>query len=857
MTRWSTASAQQPALSLPACMLVLLCGLLQSAWVPADEDRKTELDEAIALYRAEGAAAALPEFKRLLAGFEAAQDEAGETLTRRYIGESYWRLGEFERSRGELDRAVSLARKTGDRSVEGRALNVLGLLEWDIGQYDRALAMFREAHAIAVETDDSRLAASTLNNRGLVQDERGDYSASLQDYEQALSLFGKAGDRRGQGDALGNIGGVHLLLGRYRPALEYYRRALKISEELGSKPSMTIDHGNIALCLLGLGRADEAIGHFDRALQLARESGMSQEEAYWQRGKAGALVSQGRYGPGLEQYRAALKTYEEMGANSLLLDARHDLGMLMLTLGDPASAESQFQNAIELAREIGNQRALTANLLALGDLHYRRDRPEEAEALYGQAYQRAQAAGEVNLEVEGLLRLAQVDRSLGIQDRAGRLAAEAVGLSNRVGAVLLEAESWFAVAEAARGRSRADQALAAYERAGDVMQSPGDPDLLWRIRYGRARTFEQAQRLEDAVQELLAAVRIIEGVRERLREERFRSGWVEDKYRVYMDLVRLQLRLGNTRAAFAAAERLKARNFLAQMEQGPLPQTDHPDAGRVSELRGRIRHLQRMLAAEQERELPDRRQMAIQAFSAELVRAEREYQSLLDDRRVAHPRRVAVQVPELEAIQQRLEPHEALIEFVMADDDLMTFILRRGGLTAVTLPAPGAELTARVDLLRELIQQPDGQGWRGPARALGALLIDPLLEGEALDGVSHLSLVPHGVLNYLPFAALLLGPDTDGLLIEKYTLSYLPAAAALAVESTPTRSVRTLLALAPAASRLKHAPREARSVAAMFKADADLLVGPSATESAVKARAADFRVLHFATHGLISEERRL
>ena len=817
----------------------------------------TDLELTVARYRADGAEAALPLFESLLADYRQAGDRAGEAAATRYVGECHWRLGNLSQSGELLEEALRLSRLAGDRHLEGRTLNVLGLLEWDRGDYESALVNFGRANAIAIELDDRRLAASTLNNRGLVRDELGDYRTSLDDFETALRLFEQENDRRGQGDALGNIGGVHLLLGRYALALQQYQMALAISEELGLKPAMTIDHGNIAMSLLGLGRTSEALEHFDQALALARDTGMVQEEAYWQRGKGNALISQGAYDLGLEYHQAALAAYQASGARTLLLSAQHDMGMLTLTLGDLVTAEKWFQRAVRLAREIGHEQALTENLLALGDLNLRRDGLEEADALYQEALTRAATAGEQQLEALALLRLARLDRLQNRQAAVADHAQRALIIAQRIESLPIAAEAWFEKAEAARGQSAFDQALEGYGQSQILAGTDGDPVLLWQIHYGRALGLEQKGELEAAVTELESAVRVIEGVRERLSEDRYRAGWVEDKYRVYVDLVRLQLELGKTQAAFSTAERLRARSFLSQLDRRPVVSADGAEAERQVVLRERIRQLQRALTAEQQRVVPERRQAALNAFSTELMQAEREFQAYLDDRKGSSGNPGLISVPDVEQLQDSLDEASALLEYVVGERGLVIFVVRKGSLVAITLPLRKDELAARVDLLRELIQQPEGSGWRKPAGALATTLLAPVQRKGLLTGIRHLDVVPHGILNYLPFALLPMDGPGQRLLIEEFTLAYLPAAAALALSPGSDPPVRSLLAMAPERSRLRFASREAASVAELFEPGARLLLGKQATESAFKLDAGQFRILHFATHGVFNRQNPL
>jgi CHAT domain-containing protein len=809
-----------------------------------------ELESAIGLYRAEGAEKALPEFERLHTLFEDRGDRLNESRAERYIGESHWQLGNYEQSRTHLDAALGLMREQGQRLDEGKTLNVLGLLEWDLGNYDQAIVDFEQASMIGVELDDQRLAGSTMNNLSLVYDELGDYQTSLKQYQQALELYKGADFPRGESDTLGNIGGVYLLLGRYKDALGYYQRALEISETLESKPSMGLDHGNLGLSYLGLGQVDIALEHFDLALELAIETGMRKEEALWRRSKGNALIRKGQYDLGLENHRAALAIYEEINARSLLLDALHDMGRIHLTLGDPVSAEQYFLRGMQIAREIGLAQAVTVNLLALGDLQFRRAHLEAADALFTQALQRATEAGELNFQTESLLRLTVVHREQRRFEEAVTEARQALAIAKRIEAGYELAEAWFAIGELARIQGQPDAAMGAYASAQLVSGESADPDLLWQIHYGRAQAQIQGDDRQDAIAELQAAVRIIESARSRLHEERFKAGYVQNKYKVYVDLVRLQLELGLTRDAFSTAERLRSRSFLDQLENsGPITRNEQERQMEFA-LRERIRQLNTALEEEQRQAPVDRRQLAVNAFSVELLEAEREYQAFLDDFKGRSAIGQAARLPALAEVQARLKTGEALIEYVVSDERLMIFVMQSDKLSSVTREIRQTDLFAKVNLLRELIQSPTDKSWWAPAASLADSLIKPLQQEDLLDGVDHLYLIPHGILNYLPFALLPLNSAfNESVVMEQYSLTYLPAAVTLVRKKTNTTAPKSLLAMAPANAGLRYAIEEARSITDLYQPDSRLLSGTGATESAFKKQADNYDVLHLSTHG--------
>jgi len=833
-----------------ACTLafgLLLASTLQGETLGLDP----QLDAAVALYRQDGAQTALPQFERLAREYGKAGRTREEAAAIHYTGECHWRLGNFKDSHRDLDRALALERSSNDRAGEGRTLNVLGLLAWDEGNYDQAIAQFKAAGTVAHELGDKKLEGASLNNLSLVYDELGDYDTSLAQYTKVLELYRSVDFPRGVGDTLGNIGGVHLLLGQFKEALGYYQQALKISEELNSTASMSQDHGNVALCLLGLGEADDALKHFDQAIALSKQAGMRQDQAYWMRQKGNGLIQLGQYDRGLAAHRAALLVYEELGAKAELAEALHDTGRLHLLLGDPDSAERYFTRALALSRQAGLARGITQNLIALGDLQFRRKAFDAATKLYQQAQQRSAKSGERQLQAQSLLRLAQVDREQQQLVPATTRAAQALVIAREIEARPLEAEALLAQGDLQRRQGQLADALQSFKSAEAALESTRDPDLLWRIDYGRARTQEARGETRAAIDSLLSAVRTIEGVRNRLQEPRFRAGFVDDKYEVYIDLVRLQLQLGRTDEAFSTAERLRARSFADQLGGRTPLQLSDDDRRREAQLLDRIRQLQLVLSDEGSDGQPARAQRAMNRFSQELQRAEQEYQAFLDDHAGARTSSNPTDTTSgLANVQRRLRDDEALIEYVVAPDSVMTFVVTRAAVTARTTPLRLADLNSRIALLRDLAQRPGDDRWLKPAARLSADLVTPLLTDRKLTGIRRLYVVPHGVLNYLPFAVLPIDTAPAGsLLIDRYAVTYLPAAATLLQAPDAQPAPRSLLAMAPARSRLRYAPDEVRSIDAMFEPNARLLLGAGATESQFKRLAGGFSMLHLATHG--------
>ena len=690
-------------------ILAVLLGFLAPFQVASAQDSvDPRLKIAETLYREEGPEKALPEFEQLATEFYKQQDHLDEAVAVHFIGVCHWRIGNFDEARKHLDLALAMKRNLGNRLQEAKTLNVLGLLDWELGHYDQATDNFTVASEIGRELGDKKLEGATLNNLSLVYDELGDYQTSLTQYEQVLDIYSGADFPRGEADTLGNIGRVHLLLGNYGKALDFFEQALEINEQLDSKVSMSQDNGSVALSYLGLGELDIALSYFERAIELSEETGMQYDLAYWLGGKGNALVRKGLYDQALTQYRNMLAIYEEQGAHAELIEALHDMGQLHMLLGDPRSAEDYLSQAIALERNSGRERNITENLIALGDLEIRRERLSEAIGLYGEARERAKAVGEQAHLTVSLLRLSQANLEQQQTALALEQANQALELSRMNDARPLEGEALYMLAEVDRSDGQPSNAIERYAEAEATLAQSGDPELLWQIHYGRAMAHEALGDKRAAVDALIVAVTIIESVRDRLIEQRFRSGYLQDKYEVYIELVRLQLDLDLTEEAFSTAERLRARSYATQLDRGGWPEFSSNDQRKAHALRERIQQLQRALSDEETKALPERRQAAVQTFSTELLLAQRDYQIFMDDR--GQEPRLAGEMPEIPSsaqIQAKLTHDDVLLEYVIGQENLVVFALTSAEILASSRPTSRDDIARRVELLRDLIRTPE------------------------------------------------------------------------------------------------------------------------------------------------------
>jgi CHAT domain-containing protein/Tfp pilus assembly protein PilF len=850
---------------LPALILCLTLLANGQAPVVASSSRNLSnadsaaevLSHARKLYFEEGARVALPEFEKALALFRRQKDGKGEAITLGLIGNCYKKLGEYPKALDYLQRALTMKRDLGDRTEEGKTLSNLGLVYWEMGQYPAAIEHFNKAIAIGNQLGDRRLEGAARNNLGLVYDELGDYRRSLAEYNHTLELYRGTDFEAGISDAIANIGGTHLLLGEFSKALEYYQQAFEIDERNKLKSGLALDLQNIGLCYTGMGRLTEALESFDRSIKMATEAGLKKELTDSRKGKASALVQLGRYTAALSEFNALLSDYESAGMKPSLIEGLGDLGNLELRLGDVASAERDFRRALELSRGINQTRGVTVNLIALGDLEWRRKRFKEAAIQYGEALARANESKDQGSAANAHIQLAHTLRELGQLAEAKTEADLALEIARNTQARLLETEALYALAETARAAKLYDEALKRFDSGRELVLTTGSPEMSWRLDFGRGQTLEKLGRDEDALTAYQNAVKTIEQVRSELREDRFRAGYIEDKYQVYVTLVELLLKLKRISEAFSFAERLRARSYLELVNRGQSPTRSESQRQTEAALRARIRKLQEQVEAESSKAAPEQRRQSVAVFSSELREAESDYQKFLSDMLPSDSAYAAVlsmKVPTTGEVQQLLPRGTALVEYVLADDNLLTFVLTANGLQATAVPVRATDVKSKVTLLRDRMLHKETNEWQLPAAALYQILIAPIETAGWLKGVNRIYLIPHADLHYVPFAALIRQPGNRSRpLMEDYTLAYLPAASTLVYREDPKGAAKSVFALAPANTRLLYARQESQDVSGFFPQHRKVLVGVQATESSFKRFADRYDVIHLATHGYFNK----
>ncbi|MGD9804861.1 MAG: CHAT domain-containing protein [Hyphomicrobiaceae bacterium] len=657
----------------------------------------------------------------------------------------------------------------------------------------------------------------------------------------------------------------------FTAALAAYQRLLAATRaELGP------DHEQVAIQAYSLGLVAEAAGRLDVAEQALRDNVSISETVY---GKESVAPTQGQ----------------------------EKLAEILVAVGKPAEAESILRKALALRTSVlGPDHSFNASVhaglgatsLARGDGRAALDSYRQAVRLLTGKHETQTLAAHV---MEGEVRR-QLAAFSGLVDAAWQVAGRGAAMQPL-------ADETFTVSQ----RAWTTSAASALARMSARLAA-GDTDLGRRIRRQQDAAEQVIALHQQDMRELTrwSEVQRADATYSALLE-RFRTASIAE-HRTSQPGVKRQTELvgqlqehlarcpsGQKKTGCEGADR--ERNAITK-ELGELSQKSSRNAGSLMAIHREMEAAEARLPGYATFKTTREKRVDEQVRLDQVVAAER--QAILK----SFPDYVALTEPQpltIAATQALLRPTEALVTLLIGRQQSFVWAITRERSAWVRMAAGNQSLAEHVTALRRGLE-PGPTGETAPFDLTRAHELYRLLLGQVepvIRDKPNLILVPTGALTSLPFQVLVTQPPKRGetgaaaiknaaWIIRRHALSVLPSVQSLAalrrvgasleaaepflgignpllggVLPTPSQAragqpslamlyrngkpdLRALRELTP----LPETAAELKAIAAALHApDEALLLGRDATETRVKREALDrYRVIHFATHGLVAGE---
>ncbi len=835
-------------------------------------------------------------------------------------GNSAQELGEFGKAVQHYRSALAMAKQLGDEGAIPRLLLLIKASAISGNDFATACEIENVLLAEARAANDIKRVAQSHQNLSIWRLRLQDYRAAENAERQYLALAEQSDNALAVSGSHYRLAQIHQAANEYEPARLAAERAAKILAELkqplprlqvetflgklaleADRNTLALDYLEAALAAFQPARGENILTAAEqRALATAKQllgTVYSRLTAYRQAltlhhealeifsaladtanlARAEQFVAEtswlnAEFQAALQHQQRALKLMAPLREEALRIRAQTTLGLIKLSLGDLQAAVDAQKQALAIALEWEEERANEARREQatvhknLGLTYLQLQQPRQALASFKQALSWDDSLSAQRGLLYDHLYLGQVFPLLNEPDAALFQLAQAEALAVRLQDQRGLAKAYFAKGQTLLQMNHRAAAQAAFTLALAQAEQYHVAELRWRCSWKLGLIAKQEGRLEPAWDFYQRALAGLERLSAKIKIEEYRSGFIDDKSELYEEAVLLLLQMKREAEAFEIAERAKSRSFADMLgNSGVNWQASQVGDRELLERRERLleesNFTQGKIATLQAQagEVESTR-AEVAALRDTLAALQKAYGELLVEIKSANPELadvVSVEPLPLAEVQALLADSVALVEFFFAKDRLVTWVIDRAHARAVSMPLDRARLGESIVQFRRALQK------RASTEIFSRELYDALVKPLAplLVNARQLVIVPHGVLHYVPFAALQSADST--YLIDHYALTLAPSATVLGfcyrkaetVFAQGEKNYRVFALGNPDVGNprldLPFAEKEIKSLAQTFE-ETQSFTRKAATRRAVLAAQAA-NVLHFSCHGVYDD----
>jgi CHAT domain-containing protein/predicted negative regulator of RcsB-dependent stress response len=272
------------------------------------------------------------------------------------LGEVYYYRGDLLKAKEYFNRALEMHAEAGDRRGQALAHLNLGYIYSDSGDLHNSMAHLSLSLTLWRAVNDIRGEALSDTVRGMVLSFQGESQNAFNAYKKALQLFRTIGDRQGEAAALNSIGKSYEDLNEPQIALDHYTLALKLFQQSVNPDAEAVTRYYIGRAYRSLKDDVQALESYGRCLSLSRALGKRRIEHYALVDIASIQASRGQQKQALDGYEKALRFYRNLKDRRGQAHVLNSIGDIYFSSADRRKALSLYRQALTLSRDAGDQR---------------------------------------------------------------------------------------------------------------------------------------------------------------------------------------------------------------------------------------------------------------------------------------------------------------------------------------------------------------------------------------------------------------------------------------------------------------------------------------------------------------------
>jgi len=414
---------------------------------------------------------ALEKYQEALASLRPVPDHALEAVTLKNLGRTYEALSENKSSMAYYNEALALSRKIKDLRIQSDVVNCLSYLDVSLGNNRQALTGADSALRLSRLAGNRSGEAQALFTSGEAHYGLGDLQRALDYYQHALTILRALNDYRGQAQALLNIGYTYSSLSQTANSYNAYLEAVSLSR-------VAQDRRWEAKSLRALASFQTRLGEYQQALDLFQQALQDLEVVDDRLTKATVLAGMGFTYENLGGLRKAfdydnkaIALFQEINNPWGEAELQMDSGRVSFSLGDSKEALTRYQRALTLFRSLGMTRLQAQTLRDMGVVYDSSNNKAEALKFYNQSLRLTRPGQDQRYEAYTLNYIGRVFEASGEKTKAADYNRRALRLNRVAEDPAGEALTLYNLAHVQRDLNLLDESLAQIEASLKISES--------------------------------------------------------------------------------------------------------------------------------------------------------------------------------------------------------------------------------------------------------------------------------------------------------------------------------------------------------------------------------------------------
>ncbi len=257
-------------------------------------------------------------------------------------------LLQYDASIETYNKALNIARKTGDWQEIITILNNIGNNYYKIAQYVKAMDYLQQTLKAEEEHGEEANLSVVLNSIGMVYQAWGDKEKAILYYTRALEIDRKYMNLDKIGIRLNNLGILYQELNDYDTALNYLKEALENDKHINNEFRLAIRLNNIASIYIMQGEFDSTLVYLQEVEKYLESNADIALKGTYYRNYGGYYFQQDLYDEAVRYHRKSLEIAEEYNLDQLRHSGYKNISVAFEKTGDYQSAYKYLNAYIAL-----------------------------------------------------------------------------------------------------------------------------------------------------------------------------------------------------------------------------------------------------------------------------------------------------------------------------------------------------------------------------------------------------------------------------------------------------------------------------------------------------------------------------